>query len=335
MTIGLVHKSWLSAGTLEASAIALLFLHTNSGYLLFQFLLLHAAASACASLAVWCLLPANYRQPRQLVFALLFSLSFFIPLLGVAGFLLGVLWAHLMPQIQQDSPFASTNNPRFEAPRANSRTSRFRTGQWRSQLEEATTPLDLRVQAMIAIHAVSARNATHTLRSMLTDAEEDLRLLAYGMLESQESAIMEAIHQALSRLDSSKNDDTRYHQHKLLAELYWELIYQNLVLSDMRQHSLKQVKQHAQAALQLQFGCPDCHLLLARACVQLDELDSAEEAYNMTLALGVPSQRIEPYLAELAFMQRRYPEVRKRMTRFRHKNSALQLTPLTDFWSLS
>ena len=65
------------AVSLELSAIALLFLSSNSTWLIYQYFFLHALASLAITPVAWTLMPANYKQPRLWVMFLLFSLSFF------------------------------------------------------------------------------------------------------------------------------------------------------------------------------------------------------------------------------------------------------------------
>jgi hypothetical protein len=48
--------------------------------------------------------------------------------------------------------------------------------------------------------------------------------------------------------------------------------------------------------------------------------------------MGLPQSRAEPYLAELAFLQRDYGNVRERMQRIRSENRSQQMSLLTDFW---
>ena len=79
-------KLGMLAVSLETAALALLLMSSHSTAVLFQYFALHALASAAITPVAWAVLPTSYKQPRLWVMLLLFSLSFFIPFIGLFGF---------------------------------------------------------------------------------------------------------------------------------------------------------------------------------------------------------------------------------------------------------
>ena len=69
------------------------------------------------------------------------------------------------------------------------------------------------------------------------------------MLDSREKQLTHRIQDALQRYEKLPTAEERYVPTRELAELYWELVYQNLVQGDMRQFSLEQVQRYANEAL--------------------------------------------------------------------------------------
>jgi polysaccharide biosynthesis protein PelE len=325
-------KFGYGAVLLEMAALTLLLLGSNDDTLLYRYFILHAMASAMMTPAAWVLLPAEYREPRRLVLALLFSLCFFIPVLGLGGFFLGVLMSHWWPYFRREQPYAGVSVPHYEMAKKSLEENRLRVGQVRSQLASTEAPLELRMKALMAIEHVSPRHASSVLRDALSDQADDLRLLAYGMLEGKEKKIAARIQQARDDLAVASEDTALYTANKQLAELYWELIYQGLVQGSMREYALEQVRHYSRAALRQQVRDSGLWVISGRMRLLTQDYQGALGAFSTAMVMGLPQSRAEPYLAELAFLQHRYDEVRERMQRIRAESRSQQMALLTDFW---
>ncbi|MDQ8036248.1 MAG: hypothetical protein REI12_02425 [Pedobacter sp.] len=325
-------KLALGALALETAAVAVLFQHSTNSWLLLGYFTLHAGASAMMTPGAWLLLPAQYRQPRSLVLGLLFSLCFFIPVLGLLGFFIGVLFAHWWPYLRRDQPYGAVAVPQYEMAKKSTEENRLRIGQVRSQLASAEAPLELRMKALMAIEHVSPRHASSVLRDALSDQADDLRLLAYGMLESKEKKIAARIQQALEDLSVATERAALYAANKQLAELYWELVYQGLAQGDMRQYALEQVRKYSAEALRHHVRDSGLWVISGRMRMLTGDYGGALGSFSTAMVMGLPQSRAEPYLAELAFLQKKYPEVRERMQRIRGESRSQQMALLTDFW---
>jgi len=325
-------KLGMAALLLEMAALALLFQHSSDTRLLFAYFGLHASASAMMAPGAWLLLPEDYRQPRALVLGLLFSLCFFIPVLGLLGFFTGVLFAHWWPYLRREQPYAGVAVPHYEMAKKSVEENRLRIGQVRSQLASPEAPLELRMKALMAIEHVSPRHASGVLRDALSDQADDLRLLAYGMLESKEKKIAARIQQALTDLAVAKETAALYAANKQLAELYWELVYQGLAQGDMRIYALEQVRKYSAEALRHHVRDSGLWVISGRMRLLTGDYQGALGAFSTAMVMGLPQSRAEPYLAELAFLQRKYPEVHSRMHNIRAESRSQQMALLTDFW---
>lgn len=130
----------------------------------------------------------------------------------------------------------------------------FRLGRTQEQLRNRQLPLDLRMKALLIIQNRPTRYTENLLREALGDPFEDLRLLAYGILASKEKQISQRIHDVLNTLNlaiEQTQTEAAYIATRELAELYWELTYQNLVQGGMRAYALEQVQHYAAQALPL------------------------------------------------------------------------------------
>jgi hypothetical protein len=123
----------------------------------------------------------------------------------------------------------------------------FRQTGLRAVLSNSEVPTRSRMRAMVALQHISGRISSPLLRNVLNDASEDLRLLAYGMLDSLERNISRAIDKELDTLQKAREiegQDTLgpvgIQAAEKLSALYWELVYQNLAQGDMRDHAIRE-----------------------------------------------------------------------------------------------
>jgi hypothetical protein len=327
-----LYKLSFSALSLEAAALLLLLRQSESLSVLFAFLALHCAASLLMALAIRLLLPRRYARPRAWVLAFLFSYNFFMPVLGmlctVAAFALGI-W---LPRLGRSHAYASVALPRFTTHRNHEGTG-FRGGQVRSQLSNPEAPLDQRLKALVALRDTPAHATGVLLRKLLSDPADDMRLLAYGILDGKEKQIMQRIQDNQRLLESGSADaGERYAGHKRIAELYYELIYQDLVQGDMLRFAGEQVRQHIEQAQRHDAGDAGLWFMLARLELQAGDPVAAAHALEQAHASGFARERLLPYFAELRFLQRRYGDVRQLFGELQATSTLPAVRAMRGYW---
>jgi hypothetical protein len=306
-----LYKLSFSAFSLEAAALLLLLRQSQSASLLLAFLAMHGAASLLIALAIRLLLPRRYAQPWGWVLAFLFAFHFFMPVVGMCVTLLAIALGIWLPQVARISDYARVAPPRFDTHRNHEGTG-FRGGQVRAQLANPAAPLDQRLKALVALQDTPAHATGELLRKLLSDPADDMRLLAYGILDGKEKQIMQRIQDNQRMLDAGNADEgERYAGHKRIAELYSELIYQDLVQGDMRRFAGEQVRLHIGAAQRHDAGDAGLWFMLARLELQAADVEAAAHALERAQQSGFARERLLPYIAELRFLQRRYADVRQ------------------------
>lgn len=327
-------KLSLAAITLETSAIALLFLHGDSNTLLCGYLMLHGIASCLMTPVAWILMPARYHEPKFQVMLLLFSLCFFIPVIGLLGFFIAEIITIFLPSLPLDSRIMRMSMPTYQ-PAHEAKKLQFRLGRTHEQLKNRSLPLDLRMKALLKIQNKPTRYTSNLLRETLGESVDDLRLLAYGILASKEKLITQRIHDAQDQLRIAKqqeNTEASYIAARELAELYWELSYQNLVQGGMRSYALEQVQYYVSEAIQWQKNDSGLRILSGRAHLLAGNLDTAVADFSTAIALGSPQVRVLPYLAELAFLKRDYALARQLIHQNQTESRMHRLRQITDYW---
>lgn len=291
----------------------------------------HGCASALAAVAMRLLLPQRFSQPWVAATLLLFCFAFVAPVVGALGLLFITRW-HLN-QAVDDVRYAvpvSLALPLYDV--QSKEQARGGQGAIRSRLGE-DVPSDLRMQSLLTLQAVPSRVSNPILEDLLGDSTDDVRLVAFGMLDSEEKKISREIRHESERLTRSLTPEQRYDALRHLAELNWELVYACLAQGELRRHMLSQARLHADAALAMNVP-PGSGLVFLRGRILLEQGDTEAARLDLerAMALGQSKTSALPYLAELAFRQRNFSGVRALMAQLSSLNLASQTRAVEDFW---
>ncbi|MCS7101671.1 MAG: hypothetical protein NZL99_08260 [Burkholderiaceae bacterium] len=325
-------KIWSSAIGLESLALLLLARGEATAATVVAYLLPHAAASGLAALAAWRLLPRPFRAPRRYALLSLFGVNFFVPVLGLAATLTGIVAGHLFPQLLRPRLFVEVARPRFTADTPTERE-RLRGAAARAHLLNRDAAAGSRVAALLAVG--TAAHAGNLLRELLSDPEEELRLLAYGLLDRQEKQITAALareRRLLAEAEALGDRDIVREICGRIGALYWELVYADLAQGETERFALAQALSFTERALRGDAADGARWLLIARIRLRRGELAQADEALQEALAWGCPRARVLPYLAELRFLQRRYEAVRRAMLDLGGRPGSDVLAAMQGYW---
>ena len=193
-------KLGLAALGMEASAwttVALLYERSDAA--LAGYLLLHALAFVLLSLTLLPLLRQRQGRPGWTLL-LIMACSYAIPVAGFVGVVAAFVFLTLYRKPRRRDDFEMLESPEFD--QHEKRRNSFRHIGMRSFLTNTRAPLHARMRAMSALQYVGGRTATPLLRTAMGDASEDLRLLAYGMLDNLEKRINRAIDHELNALQA-------------------------------------------------------------------------------------------------------------------------------------
>jgi tetratricopeptide (TPR) repeat protein len=315
------------------ACLALVSVEKEADPALLAYLAAHAVASVLLALAAYALIPQRGAKPRSSVLSLLFSCIFFVPVLGFVGVIFGVLLRHLLPKLRAPQRFSAVRLPELDIHASSEKSSAgFRQAGVRQFLKNDQAPVPQRLRAMVALSHAPSRIGSPVLRELLGDADDDLRLLAYGLLDGREKKLNAAIHDARLRLAATKEVDERAGVAHQLASLYWELVYQGLVHGDLLDYAVSEALRHTETALLGRTDDPALHLQYGRLLQQLNRHDEADQAYQRARELGLPASRVVPYLAELAFARRDYATVKSLLATMQNWEGLSRLQPVLRFW---
>lgn len=313
-----------------SAGLQLLVSRSQSDLLFVSFLLTHLLASAVLASLVLLNLRGAVQGSRRRTWLFIFSLSGFIPVLGMVGVLLGLVCLPLLPAHGSRSRFHSLSLPALD-PHEYQQTGAFRQAGLGQFLRNERAPVEQRLRALVGLQNAPARFSSPLLRDLLSASSEDLRLLAYGMLETREKRLNTEIHTWRLAWQDAGSETARRAAARRLSALYWETIYQELAQGDLRRHAAEESLRFLEASLE--DADASLHLRHGRLLHELGRNEAAEAAYRRAIELGLPAPRVNPYLAELAFLRRDFAEVRRLLMSLREYPDQRRLEPVLRFWS--
>lgn len=292
------------------------------------------AALSCALAGSRAALIAGEARPEL---AALVSGSLVLSLPGL-GFL-GVVWV-VIPHLASPRRADNDNVLELELPTFHRHdTVAFDVDRGFATIEDELSPerpVEQRVRSVMSLRRMDPKRAVPLLRIALGDHSEDVRLLAYAILERREKQIRSRITRALAELREANDesaDGAQLARMRGLANDHWELVYGEFSEGDGQKLNLEQAANWAEAVLNEQFDATTA-LLLSR--VRLKQL-RPEAAWQLILAAkaaGVATDVCAPLLAEAAFLMRNFGAIPRLLAQVADDPMhAARLEPVTRFWT--
>ena len=270
----------------------------------------HIICSLLFSWSLWRLMPQKFHDSAAIL-SLLFLLCFLIPLVsGICLLVTVTINLYYSKAIERE---ISNSVNEIELP--SELVEKMELVEYSSSGGSGLTGLlknsgieESRIKAVLATRQLDDKEAIPILRVGLLDPIDEVRLLAYSMLDKKEKLIARDINKALNELkQASKTEEILIHQ--VLAEAYWELAFLGLAQGQAKVHILNSAYQHVQRVIQENETDAEAYFLQAQITLELNLYDIADESFKQALVYGLPFFKVMPYLAELAFVLRRFDEI--------------------------
>jgi hypothetical protein len=274
-------------------------------------LLLHILACGVASVGLHSLMPPSQQQQRAAGLLFLFAITLFMPLFGTLGMLGGLLaelyYPHRPPP---PPPWHSIAIPELPLqPSSVGARPEYGDGALSAMLRYCPNP-ERRLAAVMAVRHLRDRNDAEVLRLALTDSVDDVRLLAYSILDRKEQAFNTRIKSLLGQLQAAGADaGQRVKLEKRLAQTHFEIIELGLCRGELQEYLLKEARTHIDAALAVEPEDRESLFLFGRIVHRQGQDVIAEQAFLRAQVLGMSIEKVLPYLAEIAFRQQRFAMV--------------------------
>lgn len=298
------------AGLLELLAFSAFLSGRLSFVTAVPMLLLHAVACAITADALLSMMPKSQQQPRKSGLLFLFAITFFMPPFGMFGMLGGLIAELYFPnRPTPPSPWQSVSFPELpHQPPTVAAHPEYGDGALSAMLRFCPTP-ERRLAAVLAVRHLRDQNDTYVLRLALTDPVDDVRLLAYSILDRKEQGFSAQHKSYLTQLEATRDAGKRAKLQKRIAQNHLEMIKLGLAKGEVQTYLLAEGRRHVDAALQVAPDDRESLFLLGIIALRQEDLATAEKAFLRAQVLGMALEKVLPYLAEVAFRQERFPMV--------------------------
>ncbi len=148
------------------------------------------------------------------------------------------------------------------------------------------------------------------LREAVKHSDERIRLTAYQILDRKVNALNAEIQrlEAVAQKGSQSARSTTWLQ---IANNYWELLTLERGDEVARKQLLKKAISSAKQSVNEDRTNRNAFLVLGRVSLAAGELNAADVAFQKAMALGMPADKVVPYLAEVAFGKRDFRKVQQ------------------------
>ena len=318
---------WIKASAAASLEVAALSMLTNTPTLahLAGYFVLHAMASTVVAFLAWALLPTRYKRPVAPAYALLWAFAFFIPALGVTALLLVVQVARRFPRVLRTERYVTVLMPEFSGvQREATERSDIKASDARRILRDTSLPLETRLRVLVALQVIQPKAAVPLLMGLLSDPSEDIRLLAYSMVDTWEKdlvqqiqradqALVEAQAAAEQHIDAETDDTVQtpvVNALRRLAELHWQQADSGLARGDLRRFALENAQKFCEQVLLLDANVQGTWRLYTRVLIELNQLEAAMRALNLARKLKMPAVEVWALMGQISFLQRDFSAVR-------------------------
>jgi len=317
---------------LEISTWLLLDNFKSSGWLFLAVLGVHAIACYFFSRVLINLLPVKYKNNKNNLIFFFFGICFFIPFLGAFGLYIawhaGLYWPR---KVTLDIYHITEEPPLPYKPLNISEKTIYGQAGLSGVVKNASNP-DKRLKAIMATRQLDDRDAIPILRLALKDPVDDVRLLAYSMLDSKEEKINSGI-QSIEKKLSNAEGVTKSRLHKEMAHYFWELSYLGLAQGDVKQHVLIQSRDNFIEALKFDDNDAGICFNLGRVLLSQDKYQESLVYFKKAMEFGISENDVIPYMAEVEFNLANYFLVVKLLSRLPEEaKRILPLSNIANFW---
>ena len=320
------------AALLELACCYLLWTSQTNGSILLP-LGLHLIAALLSAQAGAAMLPDHLNTHRLHTLIFIGLPVLLLPLLGMVGLWLGVLPALKRQKQAAEAPpwklVADWRLPERAVEHNPERGVRWAVGLSGSlqNSEDAAR----RSAALIGTLSLHDELAVPMLRRALKDPEDEVRLLAYALLNRKEKSIEQRIAEYEERLEHTAHEQ-QHTLRKALANAYWQLARLGIPRGSTQMALLAMAREQAQLCLQHTPEDAGLHFLLGQILLYEGNTEGAAQAFELARARGVDPQKVSQQLAEVAFRQGDYAAVRQHLQAAGAPRSLPGLHGVREFW---
>ena len=245
---------------------------------------------------------------------MLFLLSVFIPFLGAAGCWLAMTFGAIMAKHRHKEnvfwQFTDNADLPFAAPIGRPLPKLDSRGFTEQLAFDSDT--EALYNKVVASRHIRDSQSGPVLKSAVGHSNERIRLVAYQMLDKKVNRLNKEI-QRLERAAQKSSGVAKSNIHLQIANNYWELLTLEGDEPVAREQLLENAQIQLTDAVELQPQSVNAHFLLGQVALKQGETEKATIAFAQAERLGMSKEKVVPYVAEAAYLERDFTKLRKVM----------------------
>ena len=316
-----------------------LFIELNSAQLFMSNLILmasleHTFASLLMTVSFNLFLNDVFKKTNWRFYLLLFLLSCFVPVLGIIINVFIVLTLYRLHT--QSHQYAEVLDETINLEEIQPFSAKYGAGGASLRLLKREETANERSKALFILSQNQLSNLNTFMYKLLSDPSDEMRLLAFNILDEQENKIAQRISQSFVMLETAKNNhETCAQYEKNLAMLYWDLVYDHLISPELEDSMLREALSYALSASNSLKNDATIWILLGKIYTHLKQYDKAENILNKIKWSEVPPAKVLPYLAEIKFREHDYQAVQNYLSQSKTLLDVALIAPVKRFWDKS
>jgi polysaccharide biosynthesis protein PelE len=200
-------------------------------------------------------------------------------------------------------------------------------------ISNSYAPSMIKIKALQTMSLTKSAKTVSKIKESLSDKNDEVRLFAFSILDKYEKDINETIHELQNAISKSDDPIHTAHMHKRLAHTYWELLYLELSDSNLNDYfALKIEEEIAKSRISLPHST-SLYILEGRLHLKQDNFINAKISFRQALKHGADKARIAAYLAEIAYDNKDYAEVKNHLSSVDNNKLNYNIYTVTHTWN--
>ena len=293
------------------------------------FMVLHALSAISLAYASYTAMPIRYKKDYR-EFLLFCFLFFFILSAEFIAFLLldfvlkrtsleksGVL--HINPELEIGHKIISVAGRQYGE------------GSVLSRLTGANVPVALQQSSLLYLINKSPALSYKFVKQSLYNPQDEIRLLAFGLLSNIEKEINNKIAELKKYLDGAAINSAG-EIYLDIAKLYWESVDKNISDNEFESYNLSRSKDYALMSINENYKNFETMLLLGKVCLRLKDAEQAQNYFCKSLSFECFKDKAVPYLAEIYFTNKKFMETKKMFKEIKTRTLNNRLNNIIEIW---
>lgn len=279
----------------------------------FVWLMLHSVTTALFALASGLWLGGRTSLKTKPLMVFIFAMNICMPGIGGIATVISLLVGNRvwLNRVAHETDFLVTQNSAlpFTTPTGRKATVPDSRGFVEQLRYSSSSDSDALYQKVLSSKNIRNSISVGVFREAVTHSDERIRLTAYQILDRKVSDL----NLEIQRLEAATSDNGSKEQAVTwlqIANNYWELLTLEQGDAVARKQLLNKAVDAAKKSVELNPDNRNACLVLGRVCLSNRQFEDAERALGRALVLGMPGDKVVPYLAEVAFGKREFKKVR-------------------------